>query len=101
MGSLCGGAWYQPKIIAASQGIPLSYVNRDNNAPDQTDSNFNFKLKFQTQTWTSKTKIFSVLPSNPGLWKNDFLGKSNESNKSMIWLTGEAMSFSRGGMKGF
>ena len=37
----------------------------------------NFKPKFQTQTWTSNTKIFPILPGNPGFWEIDSKGKSN------------------------
>ena len=69
--------------------------------PNLKFPNLNFKLKFQTQTWTSKTKIFPVLPGNPGFWEIDSKGKSNESNEATSWLPGEAMSFSRGGTEGF
>ena len=41
--------------------------------------NLNFKLKFQTQTWISKTKIFSILLGNPGLWEIDSKGKRNKT----------------------
>ena len=34
----------------------------------KTLPNLNFELKFQTQTWISKTKIFPVLPGNLRFW---------------------------------
>ena len=45
----------------------------------KTLPNLNFKLKFQTQISNSKlnfkTKIFPVLPGNPGFWEIDTKGK--------------------------
>ena len=62
----------------------------------KTLPNSNFKIKFQTQISNSslnfKTKIFPVLPGNPGLRKIDSKGKSNESNEAMIWYLCEEMS---------
>ena len=42
-----------------------------------SNSNLNFK-----------TRIFPVLPGNPGLWEIDSKGKSNERNKALIWYIG-------------
>ena len=69
--------------------------------PNLKISNLNFKLKVQTQTWTSKTKISPVLPGNPGFCEIYSMGKRNERNKAMSWLPVEAMSCSRGGPEGF
>ena len=47
----------------------------------KTLPNLNFKIKFQTQIsnsdLNSKTKIFPVLPGNPGFWETDSKGKRN------------------------
>ena len=64
-------------------------------------SNLNFKLKFQTQTWISKTKIFPVLPGNPGFWEIDSKGKRNEIHEATSCYLGKAMSWSRVGTEGF
>ena len=62
----------------------------------KTLQTLNFKLEFQTQISNSnfnfKTKIFSVLLGNPGLWEIYSMGKSNESNEPMGWYLGKAMS---------
>ena len=71
----------------------------------KTLPNLNFKLKFQTQisNWNLnfKTKIFPILPVNPGFWEIDYKGKRNERNKVISCYLGKVMSWSRGGTEGF
>ena len=69
--------------------------------PNLKFSNLNFKLKFQTQTWTSKNYNLPCPHGNPGFWEFDSKGKMNEINEAMSWIPGKAMRCSRGGTEGF
>ena len=81
--------------------VYISYLNTILRVGWKRLPNLNFKLKFQTQTWISETKIFPILPGNPGFWEIYPMGKRNKIKKSMSFSLGEAMIWSRGGTQGF
>ena len=88
-------------LASVSDYVHILYLNTTLRVGWKTIPNLNFKLKFQTQTWISKTKIFPVLPGNPGFWEIDSKGKKNESNEAISWYLGKAMRWSKSRTESF
>ena len=65
MVSLGGGAWEQPKMIVGAQGIPLFYIIRENDTPDQ----------IERDTWEEKAVL--AAPLTRRLYKQDNLTVNN------------------------